>query len=150
MLDGYRRIVRDQAPLHAGHIEFAPGFSYDDLVALLNGLVFFWPGNDAGPIREGQNHFKRYAAEQPVILRIRTEDLIASAGWGRVRGCKYNSGAPRTTNGRRSPRGPDTFFPLGGFNGTRSSVKEIVVEGGVDLPSLVEIATQPSGPFNSF
>ena len=43
------------------------GFVFEDLVEILNGRVFFWPGAVGGPISYGVRHFERYQNEKPVI-----------------------------------------------------------------------------------
>ena len=138
--------LRDQAPLHAGNIDFGEGWSFSDVVELLNQHVYFWPGDDEGPIPYGQRHFERYRNEAPAILRVRTSDLIDVAG-DRLRLCAYNSGAPRCSGGRKSPRGGDTFDRPSSFSRPASGVVEIVVEGQVTLPDYVEAGSEPSGPF---
>src|SRR5438270_422789 len=42
--------LRSQEPLHAGNIDFQDSWKLEDLVACLNELVFFWPGQRHGPI----------------------------------------------------------------------------------------------------
>ncbi len=49
----YRILLRDQAPLHVGHIEFEDGW---DLVDDLNHRVFFWPGWKHKLIPSGLNY----------------------------------------------------------------------------------------------
>lgn len=139
-------ILRDQAPLYQGNIAFAEGWEFTDVVKLLNSFVFFWPGTDKGPIPYGQRHFQRYRSERPVILRVRTRDL-ADAAADRLALCGFNSGAPRCSRGRKSPRGPDTFIPPDTFPRRASQVVEIVVRRALPLPDHVEIGEHPGGPF---
>jgi hypothetical protein len=75
-IGAHQVLVRDQAPLHAGNVAFASGWDLADLVADLNRRVFFWPGGAQGPIAYGQRHFARYAAEMPLIIRVRAETLF--------------------------------------------------------------------------
>src|SRR5437868_4740943 len=35
--------IRDQAPLHAGHMEMTDGWAHEDFTQHLNARVFFWP-----------------------------------------------------------------------------------------------------------
>lgn len=142
-------LIRDQAPLHPGHIELQRGFSLEDLIELLNRHVFFWPGTAAGPSRYGQNHFGRYADSAPVLLRFPTHHLFDRYP-DAVRFCRYNSGAPRTSYRRRSPRGPDLFLPPARFSGTPSKVVEVAVPMAVELPEATEQATHPAGPWTPF
>ena len=59
-------MIRDQAPLHAGNIQLDPGFSFAQLLDLLNAHVYFWSGDAAGPIAYGRRHFARYSSEMPL------------------------------------------------------------------------------------
>ncbi len=128
-------ILRDQAPLHAGHILFEDGWDLARLLESLNGRVFFWPGREGGPITYGQRHFQRYAEEGPVILRIRLRDLVEANPGRTPLFCRYNSGSPRTTGGRKSPRGPRTFLPCGQFPDDHRRVVEVTFEELVGLPA---------------
>ena len=141
--------VRDQRPLHRGNIELAPDFSFEQLLVLLNSLVFFWPGprfEEKGPIDYGWRHFGRYKSESPVILRARTSDLLAENAHEALV-CPYNSGSPRCSHGRKSPRGPQTFRPIADFPGTPSKVVEIAFKDKARLPASVEMGDTPSGPW---
>lgn len=136
-------IIRDQAPLKEGAIEFEDGWSVPRLVKHLNEQVFFWPGTAAGPIGAGANHFDRYSSERPVIIRIGTQAAIRA----NLRYSRFNSGAPRCSGGKRSPRGSKTYFAAEDFPGTPSDVVEVVVEGSLQLPATAELAEQPYGPW---
>ena len=70
--------VRDQAPLHEKSIALEPGWTYSDLVELLNRQVFFWPGGDRGPGQHGIDHFERYRGEAPCVLRVPTTLMLAT------------------------------------------------------------------------
>lgn len=143
--------IRDQRPLHRGNVEFAPGFTFEQLLALLNSLVYFWPGpqvEEKGPIAYGWRHFGRYQAESPVILRTRTADLIAENAH-EVLVCPYNSGSPRCSHGRKSPRGPQTFRPIADFPGAPSKVVEIAFSETARLPASTEMGDKPAGPWVS-
>jgi hypothetical protein len=133
-VDGSIITLRDQDPLHAGHILFEGGWVFAQVIESLNRRVFFWPGREAGPIAHGQRHFQRYAGERPAILRVRLRDLVAAnPGWPPLL-CAYNSGSPRTTAGRKSPRGPRTFLPCEEFPRARGKVVEVTFEEAVALP----------------
>jgi hypothetical protein len=49
--------------------------------------------------------------------------------------CRFNSGAPRMTGGRRSPRGPDTFQKANEWRGPPFRVAEVSFVGRVVLPT---------------
>jgi hypothetical protein len=141
--------IRDQAPLYAGNCTFPQGFSFNDLIEILNSHVFFWPGTASSPIDYGIRHFERYESEGPVILRVSTDQLFASNPGNESKICRYNSGAPRCTQGKGSPRGPEIFQRLSLFSGNPSQVREITFETMVILPSQIEISKTPNGPWQS-
>jgi hypothetical protein len=141
-----RVMIRDQAPLFAGNCDLPDGFSFEDLVELLNQFVYFWPGTDRGPNDYGKRHFARYAKiEDAVVLRIPTAELFAANAGLIPHASAFNSGSPRCNpqlGGRKSPRGPDTFIPFGTFAGTPSKVIELTYKSSVTLPwSAVEVST---------
>jgi hypothetical protein len=140
-----RATIRDQSPLHQGSIGFAPDFGMAPLLALLNSLVYFWPGRDDGPMPSGQNHYARYAAERPALLRIRVDELLAQEALPLV--SRYNSGAPRCVGGEKSPRGPETFLPVTDFAGAPSKVIELAFKNRIDLPSSTEVGDSYGGPW---
>ena len=136
--------IRDQKPLIEGAIDFEEGWNISRLVQFINQHVFFWPGNHAGPIGAGVNHFERYRSEAPVILRLATADLLDKG----LKFSRYNSGAPRCSGGRYSPRGSMTYVPALNFLGTASEVVEVVVFGDCPLPATAEVSTSPAGPWS--
>lgn len=147
MTRGARVHIRDQRPLHSGAIEFQSGWDLARLVAELNQHVFFWPGSLRGPVESGRNHFSRYQSEGPVILRAPTWSLLgANARRVPLFAC-VNSGAPRCSRGRRSPRGESTFCDALTFSRTASSVVEVVFRDSVAVPRGTEVASSPHGPW---
>lgn len=141
-----RAEIRDQKPLHKGSIEFAQGFCFKQLLALINSLVYFWPGNLGGPIANGQRHFNKYRAESPAVLRIPTVDLL-DANEDEPLVSRFNSGSPRCNQGRKSPRGPETFRLMPNFSEPPSKVVELVFRGTVRLPMSTEVGESPTGPW---
>lgn len=138
-----RLLLRDQKPLAAGAIAFEAGWTLERFVEHINEHVFFWPGTSAGPIPAGKNHFARYDREMPVVIRFATDDAVQSA----LSYCRYNSGAPRCSGGKYSPRGSNTYLPAARFPGSPSDVIEVVAHGSVALPLASEVADDPSGPW---
>ena len=127
--------IRDQAPLYEGNCGLADGFTFADLIALLNEHVFFWPGTAEGPIRPGRNHIGRYAgSEDVVVLSLPTLALLQANAAVPARCCRYNSGSPRCNRGRRSPRHAGLFVPMSEWEGTPGDVVELVFRGRVVLP----------------
>ena len=137
-------LIRDQKPLAKGAIEFEEDWDLKRFVAHVNKHVFFWPGTSAGPMDPGLNHFKRYHSEIPVILRFATQQAVTAG----LKFSRYNSGAPRCSGGRYSPRGSQTYLPASEFPGTASEVVEVVASGAYTLPAVVEESSSPFGPWN--
>jgi len=149
MLDGRTIQLCDQAPLNKGNVELNGGWTFEDLVENLNARCFFWPGHDKSPNRYGVRHFKRYEHDRPVLLRFTFRSLVSANPHIVPLFCAYNSGAPRCSNGQRSPRGPDTFQPAAAFNRPTHQVVEVSFASEVMIPSHAEIGTHPNGPWHS-
>lgn len=148
-VDGRAITIRDQDKLHKGNMRAPDGFAFEDLVEILNGRVFFWPGAAGGPISYGIRHFERYRSEKPVILRIGSQSLLAVNAGAVPRFCRYNSGSPRCSNGKGSPRGPETFKLSGEFHETPSKVIEVTFDQPIALPQETEYGAAPNGPWHS-
>jgi hypothetical protein len=142
--------IRDQAPLREGNIRFSNGYAFGDLIESLNRRIFFWPGLGAKPISYGMRHFERYEGEKPVVLRIGFEALLRANPGVAPRFCRYNSGSPRCSNGKRSPRGPDTFLLAQDFHETASKVVEVTFDTEIRLPQDTEFGETPKGPWRLF
>lgn len=140
-------VLRDQAPLHEGHIEFTGGWKLEDLVEDLNRRVFFWSGWEHKPIPHGVRHFCRYRSENPVIIRVRFNALSDHNAEQLPFFCKYNSGSPRTVQGRKSPRGPDMFLPAERCPYKSGDVVEITFLESVTLPDDTEVSDHVVGPW---
>jgi len=131
--------LRDQQPLRAKNCALSGLWSFDDLVEHLNDHVYFWPGNESRPISSGLNHFKRYKSEDAVVLKIQTSALFLSNPAAVPLFSRFNSGAPRWSGGKPSPRGPDLFMPAASFNGSPAEVIELVFRDEITLPANVAI-----------
>jgi hypothetical protein len=143
--DGGRVYLRDQTPLHEKNIELLDGWTLADLVEHLNRRVYFWPGTEHGPISYGRRHFERYRTEQPAILRVDFSSLVSANPEREPLFCLYNSGSPRYSGGRASPRGPNTFVPAEAFPKGPPDVVEVTFAGSLKLPSNVQVADGPDG-----
>jgi len=139
--------LRDQGPLHEGNAKLSKGYTFEDLIESLNRRIFFWPGTAVGPISYGKRHFERYEEEKPVILRIHFDTLVQANPGAMPRYCRYNSGSPRCSNGKKSPRGPDTFVPADEFNHSPSKVVEVTFDTEILLPTNTEFGQHPEGPW---
>jgi hypothetical protein len=147
LLGEHALLLRDQAPLHEGNIEFRGATTFEDLIESLNGRVYFWPGDGRGPSDYGQRHFERYQGERPTLLRIRFDSLRAANPGVLPAFCQYNSGSPRCSGGAKSPRGPETFVAAGRFSKGVGGVVEVTFERSVRLPDDAEIADTYRGPW---
>ncbi len=134
-LGGARTHIRDQRPLHAGNVRLPADWQFEDLVALLNAHVFFWPGAHSGPIAYGIRHFRRYRDDECVVLSVGASDLFAANAPRAPLFCAYNSGSPRCSCGRKSPRGPETFVAASAFPRGPGAVVEVVFRDHAVLPA---------------
>jgi hypothetical protein len=141
--------IRDQAVLHSRNIQFPPGYKLEDFIESLNQRVFFWPGTGDGPIDYGIRHFQRYQAECPAILRVALQSMLSANPSVAPRFCRFNSGSPRCSHGRKSPRGPDVFLLTEDFSGTPSDVVEVTFDAEISIPIDSELGISPQGPWNS-
>lgn len=146
-VDGHQLELRDQGPLHPGNVEFEGGWDFEDLVESLNRRVYFWPGDALGPCDYGLRHWERYRTERPALLRVPAAALLRANPRAQLLFCAYNSGSPRCTGGRRSPRGPRTFLPAGAFPRGVGDVVEVTIPGRVELPAEAEQADSYRGPW---
>ncbi len=149
-VDGREISIRDQEPLARGSIDFEDGWDFARLVELLTGLVFFWPGNNAGPIVSGRRHFARYHAanEALSVLRIPTCELISANAPRQPLLSSCNSGSPRSNpKVGKGPRGSCTFLSPAAFERTPGKVVEIVFGDTALLPESTEWAPHLSGPW---
>lgn len=148
-VDGNQIDLRDQQPLYAGKTLLEDGWTFEFLVQQLNERVFFWPGLQDGPISYGIRHYDRYAGDSPVIVRVKTRDLLNTNASATPLFCKYNSGSPRTTQGQGSPRGNNTFLECHRAPYTASNVVEVTFLHAIKLPDFVECSDRPSGPWHN-
>jgi hypothetical protein len=140
-----RVILRDQTPLYENNTQLEGGWSFAEFVEHLNHHVFFWSGWERGPVAYGVRHFQRYCPEQPVIIRASFRSIRGENPDAEPLFCKYNSGSPRCSNGRRSPRGPQTFSTAQTADFTPGNVVEVVFRGSVILPTDREYKNSVTG-----
>ena len=146
IIDGAQIMLRDQGPLHKGNMQLSRGHTFEQFIESLNDRVFFWPGDQRGPISYGIRHFEAYRDEQPAIVRVRMEDLLRANPSIVPLFCRYNSGSPRCSYGKKSPRGPHTFLSAPDFRETCSRVVEVTFLASVVLPPETEYGLHPGGP----
>jgi hypothetical protein len=140
-VDDIEVCLRDQTPLHERNVEFAEGWDFSQVVALLNQRVFFWPGSNMrhGPNDHGFRFYERYEHEDLAVLRVPTRDLLKSNSDNPPEFCRYNSGSPRCSRGRGSPRGSDTFLTASCCNFLEREAVEVAFVGKAVLPDSTSI-----------
>jgi hypothetical protein len=146
-VEGSQVLLRDQAPLHEANIEFTGGWTFEDLLGDLNRRVFFWPGSESGPNDYGVRHYERYAVEEPIMIRIAFDSLLERNPETTPLFCRFNSGSPRYSQGRPSPRGPDTFLPASQCIHSPRKVVEVTFLESVVLPDETELSDHVGGPW---
>lgn len=143
--------VRDQEPLCRGNLELDSDLTFEDFVEKINGLVFFRPGGQDGPFQPGHRHFRRYRCEKPALIRVCTQALFHANRCATPLFCRYNSGAPRCSKGKTSPRGTRTFLDADSFPDTLGKVIETTFPDSVVLPEdATEIGRTPEGSWKPF
>jgi len=142
--------LQSQWPLHAENINFQGGWDLESLIECLNGLVFFWPGTKDGPVSSGRNHFESqsWAKWEPVAIRVATRELFDANPDSAPLFSPYNSGSPRFSGGKPSPRGPETFLPADQFSRNPSKVVELTFPRDVRLPRSSQRSSSPNGPWD--
>ena len=131
--------IRDQRPLQRGHVELTGGWSWETFLAAINERVFFWPGNEDGPIDYGRRQIEAYRGSDQIILRVKLFALLAANPGSPPYFCKFNSGGPRTVGGRKSPRGPETFLSACRWSDIPSEVAEVSFVKKALLPATTEL-----------
>lgn len=137
---GEHAVLRDQAPLHAGNVSLEGGWTFEDVLLDLNSRVFFCPGKECWLTRYARAHFDTYEGTDAVVLRMPTAAILANA---EAEFSRFNSGAPRTSGGRKSPRGPATFQARP--NWPPSETVEVTLRCEIDLPATVDLWRRPHG-----
>lgn len=138
-VDGTTVVLKDQKPLIVANTNLTDGWDFADLVEHLNCHVFFWPGNEKGPIGPGRRLLQSYADDGPAVIRIATADLLAWNPGVEPLFCPFNSGAPRYHSGRPANRGRDLFTPAAAFPRRAAEVVEMVFVDSVGLPPSASI-----------
>ena len=125
--------LNDQLPLQHESSFYELQGTYADYIRCLNGFVFFWPGQEAGPTPKGDlaaSFGKKYAAFG--CIRLRVDDVWSSD----LRFCKFNSGAPQARD--RVTRGPHIFVPCTDAGMMTKDVAEVVFPRRLVLPRTAQ------------
>ena len=144
---GRTLLITDQKPLAVGAIEWEEGWDVGRWLALLDRLVFFWPGDGRGPKGYAKAHGAKYDREadagggdRPVLIRAPLADVLAANPALTPLFCRYNSGGPRAQPSGGSPRGGSTFRPAGAVDFTPGKVQEVAFDRGpVRLPGSTRV-----------
>ena len=139
--------ITDQKPLALGAIAWEHGWDAARWLALLDRLVFFWPGDGDGPKGYAKAHGVKYDREadagggdRPVLLRAPLADVLAANPRLTPLFCRYNSGGPRAQPSGGSPRGGSTFRAAGAVDFTPGKVQEVAFDRGpVRLPASTRV-----------
>jgi hypothetical protein len=117
------------------------GGSFQDFMVALSKRVFFWPGDQDAPNAYGQNFIGKYSGSgwHSIVLRVAFSALLQVNPGVTPYFCKFNSGAPRMWNGRKSPRGRDTFETAQEWSRPPSDVVEVSFMYKVILPDCTEV-----------
>jgi hypothetical protein len=135
-VDGETVILRDQQPLSEGHIAWEGGWAMPRLIEEINRRVFFWPGDRRAPTKKAKDNVNDFLASGDyVTLRIPFAAVLRIPRV-RLEYCRFNSGAPRTVGGKRSPRGPQTFAAHGAWHGNVSDVREVSILERLPLEAI--------------
>jgi hypothetical protein len=137
--------IRDQRPISLLNLVkcLTTGFSVKDFFRMLNNRVFFWP-----TLHRLNSHYKRYSSENPVIIKVSTEELLEINPHSEF--CRLNSGATRSNShlkGAPPERGNGTFLPAEEFKYTVGKVAEVTFPGSCKLPGRIYIGKSPEGPW---
>ena len=143
-------VLTDQLPLKAGHVEFQSGWQLPDLVECSNRRVFFWRGKDEGMLAKDRGQFGAYKArgKELVFLRVPLTDAVDLNGEPEY--CEFNSGGPRSVDGKKSPRGPKTFVSATDADFTLGKIREVVFQDAFTLPESTQVCFGScEGPWES-
>lgn len=146
-------VLTDQRPLTAGNVDFQDGWEIGDLVESVNRRVFFWRGNHDGLLSKDRGHFGTYSerGNELVFLRIPFVDGVALAENNGPEYCRFNSGGPRCSDGKKSPRGMSTFVEADQADFTLGKIREVVFRDIFVLPESTEVCPGSwDGPWKPF
>ena len=134
-------VLTDQRPLTVGNCDFQDEWEVGDLVESVNRRVFFWRGDHNGLLSKDRGHFATYSkrGNELVFLRILFKDAVAMTENSVPEYCRFNSGGPRCSGGKKSPRGPKTFVEADHADFTLGRIREVVFRDVFHLPKSTEI-----------
>ena len=136
-------MIRDQQPIVEKLLDkcLEDDWSCSDYYFYLNDRVFFWP-----TINRLERHFGRYESENPIIIRVSTEDVFQKNS--NYKFARINSGATRANSylgGIPPSRGKNTFQDINTYEGSIGNVAEVTFEGKCVLPKSFNYCRSPHG-----
>gem|GEM_PF-1486923 len=144
-IEGVIYYIRDQRPVSEKNLLkcLTPGWTLANFYLLINSRVFFWP-----TVKRLESHFSRYRAENPVIIRVSTEEILKINQNAEF--CRLNSGATRSSSyldGAPPVRGDGTFLSADQYDRSVSSVAEVTFPGSCILSKAIFVGNTPNGPW---
>jgi hypothetical protein len=138
-------MIRDQQPVSEIALSkcLTNGWTNSDFFHHLNDRVFMWPTLD-----RLRRHFKRYAAENPVILRFDTRAILNANP--HVKFCRLNSGATRPNSylgGVAPARGQESFLPANLYQLPIGTIAEVTFEQQCNLIGNIWQSSEPEDVF---
>jgi hypothetical protein len=137
--------IRDQDPINLNLLPrcLIDGVSVGEFINILNQRVFFWP-----TIPRLFRHYSRYEPENPIIIRVRTKDILdLNVG---IDLSSINSGATRchpSYGGNPPPRGNETFVPIDDWAENIGSIAEVTILDSCILPDNFQVSNHYNGPW---
>jgi hypothetical protein len=144
----FSAVIRNQQPLDPDYLELDLGLSLSDYIRTLNRRVFFWPGTEIGPIKDGERMALRENGTG-VILRAPTASILEYNHHILPWFSPYNTGVAWLENGKKSYRGDKSFLLCEQYIEPANKITEVSFEGIVNLPSHTLIASSLRGPWLS-
>jgi hypothetical protein len=122
-----------------GSLELDEGMKLEEFLYELNSRVFFWPGDENGPIPTGRRHFEHYEGEGAVhLIRVPLASLLNDNPDKTLFVSFCNSGSARHQQGRPVRRGKSTFSIPTEATRPAYEVKEFTFIGEARLPESAQ------------
>jgi hypothetical protein len=119
-----------------------------DYIQILNRRVFFWPGTETGPIKDGERMAQRHK-ESGIILRMQTTSLFEFNRHILPVFSPHNTGAAWCENGKKSHRGNSSFLLCEQFMEPAVNVAEVSFAGTINLPEDTYFTSSLGNPWRA-
>lgn len=140
-IDGLEVCIRNQRALDPEALQLGEDERLEHFLSYLDRRTYFWPGDTAGPVRDGQRMIDAHGDDLPAaIIRIPTRSLI-DANLPRVL-CvaAVNTGAAWHGGGRSARQLRSAVVQLADFAGDLRLIVECSFDGAAALPAPTEVA----------